>query len=510
MAKQKSAWKRTYIARAALLAAMLLLTVGCFGDARADTPASVDALRYNMQLRLDVEQDRLYEQVAITLKNNMAEPVTALYLRDMTGPLLQYAADFYAEDGNEHKTSAVTGISLRGTTESPSVTYAQENSLLRVELAPQDAVLPGKTAVIDIEMYTDIPNRQDRFGMQIRDAGKLYALSFCFPYLADNQNGVWNTDPFFDDGESRSADLADYCVTLEAPSSFVVAATGESATQKGTTVISAAQVRDFAIVACDFMDVDRFDVDGVRVNNYYLQGGYTQEYRTLSKLAAQDSLRLFSQQVGPYLYDELDLVECLFGFAFGGMEYPGLVMINGTSHYDGIGPIAGALSLAEVIAHEIGHQWFYAAVGNNEYAEAWLDEGFTTYLTEEVFGLADCETNDYIRRVDAEIPSLSAIVKEREEYRQWSRLENETMYINVSPADYSQDDMYGEREYEGAYFFLLDIKDHLGKERFDDFLKTYYQRYCFKIATTQDVVNLLRQYDDSETMESILRYYLQP
>ena len=30
------------------------------------------------------------------------------------------------------------------------------------------------------------------------------------------------------------------------------------------------------------------------------------------------------------------------------------------------------------VPHEIAHQWFYAAIGNDSYKEPWLDEGFVS------------------------------------------------------------------------------------------------------------------------------------
>ena len=34
-----------------------------------------------------------------------------------------------------------------------------------------------------------------------------------------------------------------------------------------------------------------------------------------------------------------------------------------------------------VTIHEAGHQFWYGLVANNEFEEAWLDEGFNSYMT---------------------------------------------------------------------------------------------------------------------------------
>ena len=41
-----------------------------------------------------------------------------------------------------------------------------------------------------------------------------------------------------------------------------------------------------------------------------------------------------------------------------------------------------------VTVHEFGHQFWYGLVGNNEFEEAWLDEGFNTYSTDRVIRTA--------------------------------------------------------------------------------------------------------------------------
>lgn len=503
--------KKNRILAGALLALIVLAAIAfavwrlAGGKDAAPQTGRVDALSYVMELKLDAENDRLSETVTLELKNDTDSPLTEICLRDMTPALLKYAAEHHADEGNEGKGSELLFVRQRGAAE-PRVSRELDGTLLRVALA--SAVPAGATAEIEIGLQTDIPNRQDRFGVQVREQGKIYSLSFCFPYLADNENGVWNTDPFFDDGESRSTDLADYRVTLEAPESFVVAAAGESRTESGRTEAEARQMRDYAIVACDFMDVDVFETEGVRINNYYLKGAYAEQYRRLSELTARDSFRIFTENIGSYIYDELDIVQCLFGYAFGGMEYPGLVMINGTSHYDGVGPELGAQTLAEVITHEIGHQWFYAAVGNNEYSEGWLDEGFTSYLERHMFMLTPSETNDYIRQIDRDMPPLEALQKDMEDYAEVMRGEMDGMYINIPPDEYPEGRAYGEGEYDGGYIFLLEVRSLLGEERFAEFLREYYRTYCLKVAGTEDVEALLRKYDGGSAMEELLRFYL--
>ncbi|MDB6087464.1 MAG: putative aminopeptidase precursor [Gammaproteobacteria bacterium] len=63
-----------------------------------------------------------------------------------------------------------------------------------------------------------------------------------------------------------------------------------------------------------------------------------------------------------------------------GMEYPGVL-------FDGIGD--KGKELFWITAHEIGHTWFPMVVGFNERRDAWMDEGFNTFIDiyeSDVFG----------------------------------------------------------------------------------------------------------------------------
>lgn len=147
---------------------------------------------------------------------------------------------------------------------------------------------------------------------------------------------------------------------------------------------------EVAIVASNKFKVDHIFTNGVRVNNYYFAGKNSKTYNRLALMTAKDSFNIFTKKIDKYPYKELDMTEGLLGKNTGGMEYPGLVMINGTAFTKNKTKELrqmGYNELTEDVSHEIGHQWFYSTVGSDEYMEAWLDEGLTNFLENDVYDL---------------------------------------------------------------------------------------------------------------------------
>ena len=473
--------------------------------AYAESSGSVDALSYKMNLKLNAEKNSLSETVTIRFRNGTDSKLRKIYLRDMTPAILRYDMDYYHEDNKDLRTK-ITAVTLKDSPEKLQLTYRKGKSAVLVDLGKRGMVKPGETSTVRVKLRTDIPERGDRFGYQKTGKGKLYALSFCFPYLADNVNGKWQLDPYFDDGESRSWDLADYSVVFRAPRSYKVAATGSSTTKGGKTVINASGVRDFAIVACNFMECDSFKVRGIKVNNYYLDGKYKAKYRKLTRLICMDAIRIYTDEIGKYPYDELDVVPCLFGFGFGGMEYPELVMTNASSAFSGSLP--DYWSISDALSHEIGHQWFYAAVGNREYSEGWIDEGFTTYLERQIYALHNGEANRYLRKIDSMVPSIKREKADRDDLLKSARKDFRNVHLNIAPDRYPKGQDYGVAEYEASYMFLQEVREQMGDELFSRFLKDFYEKYRMKRVTTKDIVRFIRKYDNTKKMQKIIDFYI--
>lgn len=473
-------------------------------DSTHDDNKYIDAVSYDMDLFLDTEENTLTEKVSIEIENNTDAPVSELCIRDMTPAILKHCEEFYSED-NKNLKSQILSIILEESSEKLDYEFGKDASVIFVALSEDKTIDPGEIVTVTVNMKTDIPNRGDRFGYRETEKGTLYALSFCYPYLADNENGEWNTSPFFDDGENRSSDLADYTVEFHAPEDYVIAMSGSEQTEKGTTTVEIKDFRDFAVVACNFMEKEAFDADGIVVNSYYLDGKNTEEYRVITKAAATDSIEIFNAKVGQYPYKELDIVPCLFGFGYGGMEYPGFVMVNASGFFDA--PFYDALSHEEKIAHEIAHQWFYGIVGNNEYREAWIDEGLATVLEKDIYGLTPCNAHDIVSGIEDGYPSLEEKEQIRKELIEYAREGYKDVYLNVSPDEFTKDRFYGDAEYNGSYCFFQEIRLVIGDNAFADLIKNLYETYYMKSVNTEDVLTFIKTYDNSEKTNEIISFY---
>lgn len=463
-----------------------------------DLDNKTDALSYNMKLDLDTKNKVLNEKVEMEIKNNTRKSIDEIVIRDMTKSLLKYYKENYNNESNNK--SEILGIKENDI----DLKYiVEKDSIVKVKL--NKTLKPNDTVKINVSIKTDIPERQDRFGYIKRNDGYIYALSFCFPYLADNIDGKWILNPYFDDGENRSYDLADYEIEIKHPSDYSIIATGKEEINNGISKITAKNIRDMAIVLSDMYKKDSFEVEGIKINNYYLESKYTSMYRKLTKLVIEDSIKVFTDEVGKYPYDELDVVPLLFGFGYGGMEYPGLIMTNATSFYDGT--FVDPWSLFDGLSHEIAHQWFYGTVGNNEYSEAWIDEGFTTYLERQLFSLYVGKAHKYLLEIDEYAPDHKGRIEMREEMLETAREDFKGIYLNVSPDEYENDRSYGEGEYEASYCFIQEIRMAMGDDKFSKFLKDFYKTYYLKTVNTDMVLKLIREYDNSKKINEIIDFY---
>ncbi|MFE0727235.1 M1 family aminopeptidase [Streptomyces antibioticus] len=269
---------------------------------------------------------------------------------------------------NYHGTCSAPPITVTGVTGGTAGALSVSCTALPITLATPLA--QGQSATIGFDLGISVPSGADRFGHD----GAFSFIGNALPVLAVKDGAGWHLDPYTNNGESFYSLAADYRVTLDHPSTLLVPATGTSVDTPGSsgrtvTTATAAQVRDFAWAAGPFSRISGTSAAGTPVNVYSVTGISSANAQSMLT-TARTAVDAHASRFGAYPYGELDAV-IDNNFWFGGMEYPGFVL---------------DLVSTTALTHEIGHQWWYGIVGDDEYTSPWLDESFTDYATDLALG----------------------------------------------------------------------------------------------------------------------------
>lgn len=467
---------------------------------KSEPKICIAAEKYTMDITLDTNKNSLDEKIKVSVRNDTNEPVSVLYFRNMADSVLEHFRNEEDPGVNENKKSEIKSVTI-GKSDKAKVQYEEDKSVFFVKL--KKPISPSERVTVSISAKTDIPKTNHRFGYIKNKKGKSYALSFCFPYLAPNNDGEWNKDPYFHGGDTRASEISEYDVTFHAPDDYKIASTGSHTTKDGVTKVTAENVRDFALFVCNYMTSDTYDVSGIKVTSYYPEGNDGKFVRKLTKSVVTDSLKIYSEKIGEYPYKTFDTVFYMSDKGVEGMEYPGLCLIH-AADFTGKKAEDVRKNYVHALALEIAHQWFYAAVGNDEYKEPWIDEGFASYCAEAIYWLSDSES------ISLALPS-STPEKRREEYvsdLMKSADSNNNDYINEPISHYIEFEEYGRREFITAPVFLGELREAMGDKTFFSFLRQLYSGYKFNTVTTKKVVELVLKLDDSKDVKRVIEKYI--
>ena len=170
---------------------------------------------------------------------------------------------------------------------------------------------------------------------------------------------------------------------------------------------------------------------------------------------------------GPYLWGRYDLLVLPPSFPFGGMENPRLTFATPTI-------IAGDQSLVALVAHELAHSWSGNLVTNATWDDFWLNEGFTVYfenrIMEAVYGRDRAMQEQVLGWEDLQ--------------GELADLPPEDTRLKLDLAGRDPDEGMTNIAYEKGAFFLRTIERIVGRDRFDAWLKGYFERNAYRPMTT--------------------------
>ncbi|HEY9167776.1 MAG TPA: M1 family metallopeptidase [Candidatus Kryptonia bacterium] len=156
----------------------------------------------------------------------------------------------------------------------------------------------------------------------------------------------------------------------------------------------------------------------------------------------------------------------------GGMEYPAIVfcwwkMYNKVMWY--------------VTAHELGHNWFPMIVGSNERANAWMDEGFNTFI--DVYASDEFNRGEYAPKRDNEFdPQGKNPARDIVPFMVGPNSLPIVTYADAIPGRYVHT-----LEYYKTALGLYMLREYvLGQDRFDYAFRTYIERWAYKHPVPED------------------------
>ena len=452
------------------------------------------ASRYKLQVSLDTKKKVLSGTVCATIKNATDEDLNRICVRNWAAAILK---------GTTVKTEI---YSAKIGKKNLQIKKKEDASVLYLSDANRLLVPAHSFVDVVFSFRTEIPKQKNRFGYVRFDGHEMYQLSFCFPSISLYQKGNWNENPYLGDSdETYVNEAADYDVTFLHPKKYTVAATGTECPAQEGTRITGKKLREFAAVVSD--DFCRLDAREGKTDITILAPNYkkNQGYYKYSLRLAKEAVRVFSEKIGEYPFAELKIVHCFFD---GAMEYPGLCMIGmpDVKQFRSIEKDSyGALE--SHVPHEIAHQWFYAAIGNDSYKEPWLDEGFSEFCEDILF--------PYFANKKLQKKLWGDKYASRKEMDTWFQKivipqTTRAKAINGKVSDYQESSVeYSTCVYEGGKLFLYELWKTMGDKTFFEMLQKYYQTYQFRIVTTEDFLSMVRAYGKDEKVEQIIERYVE-
>ena len=445
----------------ATLFTTLALLASCVGKEEEGGSGSKAAYAIDIAVREGLDEAYLTEKVVFTNSSSVAIDELVFYLYP-NAYRKDSANSAYFDDMLKTNTEFggidVSGVKVNGV----EAAFETEGILLEVSLAEE--LGPDKSCTVDLGARIDVAGGTLRFGKD----GSVARLSNFYPVLAYLDDNGWERAEYSRIGDPFHTASATYEVKISAPNNVAIATSGQqiSVTENNgirTVEATAENAIDFAAVLSAEYSLEEATSGDVKIK-YYSKGAGKSEF-------VAEATDIFTEYFGEFPYPEFSV--CESPFYYGGMEYPGLVVIN------------SALSDSEkeeVIVHELVHQWIGCAVGSDGVHEGWVDESLTTFLAAYYFKLAGDESRYLSELADCDRQYAAFLITEK--------LSSPGYVPSIARNVYEFSTLY---EYDAVVYrrgcrMYASLMDLAGEKRMREAVKSYYDRYKFSDASGEDLI----------------------
>ena len=338
-------------------------------------------------------------------------------------------------------------------------------TVLEVDLAKP--ILPGESVTFDMLFNAQVPVQIRRSGRNNKE-GVALSMTQWYPKLAEYDFEGWHADPYI--GREFHGVWGDFDVKLTIDKNYVVGGTGYVQNEsidgtKKTLHFKAPKVHDFTWAADPEYIHDTAQVpNGPLLHFYYKSTLDADKKESWKKLQPKtvELMQYFSKHIGKYPYDQYSVIQG----GDGGMEYAMCTLITGNRSFG---------SLVGVTAHELAHTWFQFLLASNEAKHEWMDEGFTSYIS-------DLAMND-IMDEGKDNPTSSA-------YRNYIYLakSGKEQPLTTHADRYAYNQAYGIAAYSKGAVFLAQLGYVIGEDNLKKTIKKYFADFAFKHPRPIDII----------------------
>jgi hypothetical protein len=373
----------------------------------------------------------------------------------------------------------ITNFKQGGTTAKTTVSGTE----LIVDLA--QPLLPGASATFTLNFDGQVPLQIRRSGRN-SDEGVALSMTQWYPKMAEYDFEGWHDDPYI--GREFHGVWGDFDVKITIDKNYTIGGTGylqnkneigKGYEDAGTTVAKpkvktltwhfvAPNVHDFAWGADPHYIHDKITgPNNVELHFFYKKGTeFVENWKKMQPKVAE-LLDFFNKNVGEYPYKQYSIVQG----GDGGMEYAMCTLITGNRSYG---------SLVGVTAHEFAHSWFQHILATNESKHEWMDEGFTSYISD--LAMETVLPKKVKAGEEPESPFKSAY----DNYFYMVKTGKEQP-LTTHADRYDTSTLYSISAYSKGEIFLAQLGYVIGEKKRDETIKRYYADYKFTHPTPNDI-----------------------
>ncbi len=345
-----------------------------------------------------------------------------------------------------------------------------------LEIQLSKPIAPLSTSKIQLKFEGQVPKQIRRAGRNNKE-GIALSMTQWYPKLAEYDDQGWHADPYI--GREFHGVFGNYDVKIKLDNSYTVAGTGvlqnpkeighgySSAKvihKKGKKIqwhFKAENVHDFAWAADPNYVHDIVPFEGGKELHFFYknENKYLENWKKLQPLALQ-LMQYYSNNIGVYPYPQYSIIQG----GDGGMEYAMCTLITGDRKFR---------SLVGVTAHEMAHAWFQHILATNEAKYEWMDEGFTTYISNNA--------ENKVLQLNKDFPNEGS-------YNSYFRLAtSDHEQPQTTHADrYNYNFAYGVSAYAKGAVFLDQLEYIIGGDNLKKTIRNYYNQWKFKHPKPND------------------------